>query len=210
MTKMSELPTPNRPNRTVLWGGTCFAPWALWMLTLTSSMTLGGCLALDKVELPEIPDYPPSVLDVLGAPNPSTGIIELDFSGPDPVSEDLRLMVVLRDPNIWQDLTYRVFVDGAPGEPRMRVNETVMGAGQMDRPVTITIPLVLLGAPLCHRIELIVSGEFTTNGVDTRLPARTNDFASMVWWVHSTDDVTPNVSLSACPIALDPLYRDPT
>jgi hypothetical protein len=184
------------------------------MLTLTSSMALGGCLALDKVELPEIPDYPPALLDHPDTAYPSSGIIELDFSGPDPMPETLPLTVVLRDPNIRQSLTYRVFVDGTPGEPRLRVSETVEvgenDIAQLDREVTINVPVVYLAPPLCHRIELIVSGEFG-NGVDQRQPLRANDFASMVWWVHSTDDVTTNVSLSACPLALDDvLYRDPT
>ncbi|MCB9659693.1 MAG: hypothetical protein R3B40_16815 [Polyangiales bacterium] len=175
------------------------------MLTLVSSTALGGCLALDKVELPEIPDYPPSVLDDPNTAYPSSGVIELDFGGPDPMPENLELLVVLRDPNLRQSLDYRVFVDGAPGEPRLRVSETVESTGELDREVPIRVPMVHLGPPRCHRIELVVSGEFT-NGVDQRQPARDNDFATMVWWVHSTDSVTSDVSLSACPIALDPLY----
>ncbi|MCA9536433.1 MAG: hypothetical protein KC593_22275 [Myxococcales bacterium] len=177
------------------------------MFALCSSLALGGCLALDKVELPEIPDYPPSVIDDFDSPNPSTGILELDFSGdplPDPV-----LMVVVRDPNIAQPLTVRVFIDGLPGESRARVSQEVAPTGSVDRDVTVTVPAAQLRLAGCHRMELMVSGEFA-NGVDQRLPLRTNDFASLVWWVRSTDGIVSDVDLTACPTALTPVQRDPS
>lgn len=208
MTKMSELSQPQRPERPEFKGGTWIAQLVSRMFALTSSLALAGCLAFDKVELPEIPDYPPSVLDDVRTPYPSTGIVELDFSG-DPGSDPLALMVVMRDPNISQTLSYRVFVDGTPNEPRLRVSETVEPTGEVDREVTVEVPIVHLSMPGCHRVELIVSGGFGT-GVDQRAPELTNDFASMVWWVRSDNGtITTGIDLQACPAALVPVHREP-
>ena len=46
--------------------------------------------------------------------------------------------------------------------------------------------------------------------LDQRAPALENDFDSMVWWVRSTDGVTPNVNLQSCPDALTPVFREPS
>ena len=210
MTKMSELSLPTRPKSPEFRGGTWIAQLSLRMLALTSSLALTGCLAFDKVELPEIPDYPPSVLDDMRTPSPSTGIIELDFPEDDD-QDPLPLMVVIRDPNISQTLSYRVFVDGNPNEPGLRVAETVpptMPTRELDRPVTVNVPLARLRPNGCHRVELIVSGGFGT-GVDPRAPELTNDFASMVWWVRSSDGSITSIDLEACPAALVPVQRNP-
>lgn len=210
MTKMSEPSLPQRPKRPEFMGGTWIAQFLPRMFALVPSLALTGCLAFDKVELPEIPDYPPSVLDDFDTPNPSTGIVELDFSQPDS-SEPLVLMVILRDPNISQELTYRVFVDGTPSDSNMVVSETVeptLPVHLMDREVTVEVPIAPLRDSGCHRVELIVSGGFDT-GVDLRAPALTNDFASLVWWVRSSETVGSNIDLQACPRALVPVQRDP-
>ncbi len=207
MTKMSELSLPTRPKSPEFRGGTWIAQLSLRMLALTSSLALTGCLAFDKVELPEIPDYPPSVVDDMRTPYPSSGIIELDFSAGGN-TEPLVLMVVLRDPNISQPLTYRVFVDGSPNNSGISVSETVEATGELDRPVTVSVPIAALVDELgCHRVELIVSGEFGS-GVDPRAPLRTNDFASLVWWVRSSNGVG-TIDLQTCPGPLVPVHRDP-
>lgn len=208
MTKMSELSLPQPSKRPEFRRGTWIAQFSLRMLALTSSLALTGCLAFDKVELPEIPDYPPSVLDHLDTPHPSTGIVELDFTGGGN-TEPLVLMVVLRDPNISQELTYRVFVDGTPNDSNMVVSETVAPTMELDRPVIVNVPIVHLTPVGCHRVELIVSGAFVNTGVDQRLPLRANDFASLVWWVRSTDGVTTNIDMQACPASLVPVQRNP-
>jgi len=210
MTKMSELSLPTRPKSPEFRGGTWIAQLPLRMLALTSSLALTGCLAFDEVELPEIPDYPPSVVDDMRTPYPSTGIVELDFSV-DPAPDSLQLMVILRDPNISQTLTYRVFVDGQPNEQGLVVSETVdptLPVHLMDREVTVEVPIARLRDTGCHRVELIVSGGFGT-GVDLRAPALTNDFASLVWWVRSSDTVGSNIDLQACPGVLVPVQRNP-
>jgi hypothetical protein len=164
MTKMSELSLLPPTKRPEFKGGTWIAQLLRRMLTLTSSVALTGCLALDKVELPEIPDYPPSVIDDARTPHPSTGIVELDFT--DGNTEPLELMVVLRDANLSQELTYRVFVDGTPNDSNMVVWETVDATGEYDRAVTVSVPSVPdLSTPGCHRVELIVTGEFVNTGV---------------------------------------------
>lgn len=212
MTKMSELSLPRSTERPEFKGGTWIAQVSLRMIALTSSLALTGCLALDKVELPEIPDYPPSVVDHVDTPHPSSGIIELDFS--DDNTDPLVLMVVLRDANLSQELAYRVFVDGTPNDSNMVVFETVTATGEYDRPVMVSIPSVHLRpgdtGGSCHRVELIVTGAFANTGVDQRIPARTNDFASLVWWVRSSDDVITPIDLQSCPAMLVPVQRNPT
>lgn len=209
MTKMSEPLLLQPRKRPEFKGGTWIAQFLHRMLVLTSSLALTGCLAFDKVELPEIPDYPPSVVDHVDTPHPSSGIIELDFS--DNNTDPLVLMVVLRDANLSQPLTYRVFVDGTPNDSNMVVYETVAATGEYDRPVTVSVPSVpSLNPRGCHRVELIVSGAFANTGVDQRIPARTNDFASLVWWVRSSDDVITPIDLQSCPAMLVPVQRNPT
>ena len=179
------------------------------MSIFACSAALSGCLAIDPVELPEIPDYPPSVVDDENTAYPSTGIVELDFSSMPTGTDPLQLMVVMRDVNITQDLEYRVFVDGTPAEQRLRAAGTVTPSMNVERRVTVEVPIVHLSSPTCHRVELIVSGAFS-NGLDQRAPALENDFDSMVWWVRSTDGVTPNVNLQSCPDALTPVFREPS
>lgn len=213
MTKMSEPLLLQPRKRPEFKGGTWIAQFLHRMLVLTSSLALTGCLAFDKVELPEIPDYPPSVVDDVRTPYPSSGIIELDFS--DNNTDSLVLMVVLRDANLSQPLTYRVFVDGTASESNMRVWETAEATGEYDRPVTVSVPSVPYLRPgdtggSCHRVELIVTGAFADTGVDQRIPRRTNDFASLVWWVRSSGSVVTPIDLTTCPAMLVPVQRDPT
>lgn len=210
MTKMSEPSLPQRPKRPEFTGGTWIAKFLQRMFALVPSLALTGCLAFDKVELPEIPDYPPSVIDDVRTAYPSTGIVELDFSV-DPAPDSLQLMVILRDPNISQELAYRVFVDGQPNEQGLVVSETVeptLPVHLMDREVTVEVPIARLRDTGCHRVELIVSGGFDT-GVDLRAPALTNDFASLVWWVRSSETIGSNIDLQACPRELVPVQRNP-
>jgi hypothetical protein len=187
-------------------GGTCFAGLSVGMVALMSSVALTGCVAFGKVELPEMPDYPPSLVDGARTEYPSTGIVELDLSGG--LSLDpLPLSVVMRDPNLSQTLSYRVFVDGTLSDPNVATFGTVAPTMELDRAVTVQVPIVGLRDVGCHRVELVVTGGFALDG-DFRAPALANDFASLVWWVRSTDGVTTSVDLQECPTALDPIQRD--
>ena len=58
------------------------------------------------------------------------------------------------------------------------------------------VPYDLLTPGECHRIELIVVGEFDSL-VDLRRPAEEGDFDAATWWVEVIDADNP-VIVEAC------------
>ena len=172
------------------------------MLASTSfTIATSGCLAIDPVELPEQPDFPPSVVDAPGTPYPSTGIIIEDFAA-DP-DANLTLDVIVRDPNVAQTLQWAVFVDGTENDARRRRAEEIPTTGELTREVTVEVPGQFLADPGCHRVELVVTGAF--DPLADRKPLRAHDFDSIVWWVAPSD----SVALANCAPFLTPIFVEP-
>lgn len=174
------------------------------MLSLTSclafaaSVASSGCIATSPVEFPEDENFPPSVISEEGAQYPLREIGELNLDVPVEVRE-LPLEVIVRDPNVDQTLSYRVFVDAETVNDSPILEGTVEPfQGEVDRPRTFTVPYeVLTPAGVCHKIELLVTGAFAPGAVEPRRPAQEGDIDDRTWWIEVIDFDNPTIE-EAC------------
>ena len=170
--------------------------FALAMLSMFPS-----CLILEDFDLPEEPNYPPSIVADRAVPDapPLTEILELDRS--DPLLTEVTFAVKVRDPNIDQQLEYQVYVDfqGSIEASLITMEETTVPiSGTDERPLAFTISdLTRFTTGTCHKVELRVSSEFK-RFPELRDPATDGDLAVAVWWVDpQVDGIGAN--LDTCP-----------
>lgn len=158
-----------------------FASW-LAMLTVAPS---GGCIATNQIEFAPEENFPPSIVSEPTAEFPLNRIGEINLD--DPVeTPEMPLQVIIRDPNFDQTLDYRMFLDSPPA-PEVPFNDgEVPPSGFLERPTVFFVPYDLLTPGECHRIELVVVGEFDSF-VEPRRPAQEGDFDEATWWVRITD-----------------------
>jgi hypothetical protein len=162
---------------------------------LGASALAGGCVATSTIEFEAAENYPPSVVSEPNAEYPLNRIGQLNLD--DPVeTPELPLEVVIRDPNVDQTLDYRIFLNSPPA-PEVPFNSgEVPPEGFVERPTVFFVPYDLLVAGRCHRIELVVVGEFDSF-VEPRRPAEEGDFDDATWWVEVVDSSAP-VILQEC------------
>jgi hypothetical protein len=158
-------------------------------VALGAAACSGGCIATSTIEFDPAENFPPSVVSDPSADFPLNriGQINLDDLVETP---EMPLQVIIRDPNIDQTLDYRMFLDSPPA-PEVPFNSgEVLPSGFVERPTVFFVPHDLLGAGRCHRIELVVVGEFDSF-VEPRRPAEEGDFDDATWWVEVIDEGNP-------------------
>lgn len=152
------------------------------MATLVSST---GCIAGRPIEFEAAQNYPPSVVSEPDAEYPLNRIGQLDL-GDDVPSPEMPLEIIVRDPNIDQTLDYRMFLNSPPAPEVPFTASEIAPSGFVERPTVLFVPHSLLTPGKCHRIELVVVGEFDSF-VEPRRPAEPGDFDEATWWVEVTD-----------------------
>jgi len=174
-----------------------FASKYFGMLYLASSTALvaagasTGCIATDTIEFVPVQNFPPSIISQALAKFPLNEIGAIDLDEPVEAPE-MPLEVSIRDPNFDQTLDYRLFLD-APEPPAAEkpIQEGVIDpTGFVDRPRTFTISYDELAPGKCHKIELLVAGEFASN-TEQRRPVEEGDIDGVTWWVRVTDSGQP-------------------
>jgi len=158
-------------------------------VALGTSASSSGCIATSTIEFDPDENFPPSVVSEPTAEFPLNRIGQINLD--DPVeTPEMPLEVVIRDPNVDQTLDYRMFLDSPPA-PEVPFNDgEVPPSGFVERPTVFFVPYDRLAAGECHRIELVVVGEFDSF-VEQRRPAEEGDFDDATWWVEVIDADNP-------------------
>lgn len=149
-----------------------------------------GCVVTDKIEFELEAPFPPSIVSQPNADNPLNQIARVNLDDPLPGAEDaFSLQVIVRDPNFDETLQYRIFIDAPPPPAAQPVFDegSIEPSGFLERPQDFAVPFDNLPPGACHKIELLVVGEF--DGV--REPAMAGDVDNATWWVEVTDDLNP-------------------
>jgi len=155
----------------------------------------GGCIATSPVEFDPAQNFPPSIVSEPTAEFPLNRIGQINLD--DPVeTPEMPLEIIVRDPNFDQALDYRLFLDSPPAPDVPFTSGEIPPSGFLERPTALFVPYDLLSAGECHRIELVVVGEFDSF-VEPRRPAEEGDFDEAIWWVRVTDTDNP-VILQEC------------
>ena len=171
-----------------------------WMLLFASSVSMGlsasssGCIATDRIEFDPVENFPPSIISQPEAEFPlnEIGAINLDDPPPEQGAEML-LQTIIRDPNLDQTLEFRIFLDSErPPAAEFPIQEgPIEPSGFVERDREFAIPYELFTAGRCHKIELVVVGQFASRVVEPRRPVEPGDIDQVTWWVRVTDDETP-------------------
>jgi hypothetical protein len=162
------------------------------MLLFASSAALcalgstGACIATDTIEFEPEENFPPSIVSQLNAQFPLNEIGQINLDDPVEIAE-MPLQVIVRDPNFDQTLEYRIFLDSEPPAPELPVDDGIIEpVGGLDRPRTFSVQYDSLAPGICHRIELVVVGQFASF-VEPRRPVDENDIDQVTWWVEVID-----------------------
>ncbi|MEZ4288472.1 MAG: hypothetical protein R3A47_10075 [Polyangiales bacterium] len=189
--------------------GTVFASYlpvtrsiTVWMMaTVAMASVHMSCIVANTIDFESELDLPPSIVGAPGARYPLNQIARIDLDAPLQPGEtpEFPIDVIVRDPNLNQVLQYRILIDYPISSPLplpYRSGE-ILATGTIDRVDLIdAVPWSALGsAGACHRIELLVSGEFLFGAV--RSPAVEGDVATVTWWVEITDSNHPTIT-SGC------------
>lgn len=148
-----------------------------------------GCIATDTIEFESEQNFPPSIVSQAGAQYPLDRIAQLNLDEPAD-SPEMALQTVVRDPNSGQTLEYRMFLDADSESDLPFDSGEVLPSGFVERPRVFFVPYDLLTPAECHRIELVVVGEFDSL-VNFRRPVEEGDFDAATWWVEVTDSENP-------------------
>ena len=152
--------------------------------------SLPSCVVTDKIEFELEMPFPPSVVSQPNADNPLNRIARVNLDDPlPPGSDEFDMQVIVRDPNFDQTLQYRIFIDAPPPPAPQPVFEQgeIEPSGFLERPRDFAVPYENLAPGACHKIELIVVGQFA--GI--REPELPGDFDNATWWVEVTDELNP-------------------
>lgn len=174
------------------------------MLFFASCVALGasafgtGCIATSTIEFEPVENFPPSIVSQPLANFPLNEIGRINLDDPLPPGEpaEMPLQVIIRDPNFDQTLEYRIFLDPPP--PPAAEFATQQGdiepTGFLERPRTFAISYDELAPGECHKIELVVVGQFASN-VEQRRPVEPGDIDQATWWVEVIDDDHPVIEV---------------
>jgi hypothetical protein len=181
-----------------------------------ATLVLNGCLAQD-LDYRAPANWPPAIATPesmgSGSLRPLDQIVRLradQLSGggdAGPITS-LRFDVVVRDPDVAQELAYKVYVDfqrnvneGAViAEFLPPVSRSLSGRGQ--RALSFSVPTSFLREAGCHRVELLVSGRFQTPNpplATGREPLEAGDLGTATWWVATQRGEGEAVDMTACP-----------
>ena len=158
---------------------------------LVASAASSGCVATGTIEFDPVENFPPSIISEPLADFPLNEIGQINLD--DPVeSPEMPLQVIIRDPNFDQTLEYRIFLDSPPPPtPETPIDfGTVDSTGFLERLRTFPIPYESLVPGECHKIELVVVGEFASF-VEPRRPVEEGDIDQATWWVEVVDSDNP-------------------
>lgn len=173
-------------------------------VALVCSVTLSmGCIITREPNYQDTPNFPPSVEDSPTADYPMRRVIEWP---PNAMGSDagvgggaLRLDAIIREHNIDEDVSWRVFFDyddgrdAADQEPFRSDTLPPEIDTPHERHLEFVVPSSFIDdRPGCHRVELLVSKAFVG---ETRAPVTTGDLGLGVWWIVVGD----GVDLATCP-----------
>ena len=164
-------------------------------VALCASASSSGCIATNTIEFEPAQNFPPSIVSQPLADFPLNEIGQINLD--DPVeSAEMPLQVLIRDPNFDQTLQYRLFLDAPqpPGVERPIQEGVVEPSGFLERPRTFAISYDELAPGECHKIELVVVGEFASN-VEQRRPVEPGDVDQATWWVEVLDADHPLIDV---------------
>lgn len=162
---------------------------------LAAGLSCAGCIATNPVEFTAEENFPPSAISQPTAQYPLRDIGQLNLD--DPVeTPELPLEVIIRDPNIEQTLQYRIFLDSPtpPGAEFPIDQGDIDPVGTVERPDTFNIPYDALAPGECHKIELLITGQFA-GFVEPRRPVEEGDIDARTWWVEVIDADNPVIEL---------------
>jgi hypothetical protein len=187
-------------------------PAAALPVMASSPFALAGCITQDLRFVPPA-NFPPSIEVPATNAYPLDEVIRLRADqiggGGDagPINT-LRFDVLVRDPDLEQELQYLVFVDYQRGV-------TLFPSGQgfvppapssasdrrfRSQPVQVQVRNEALSRAGCHRIELLVSQRFRLEeGVPTREPLIDGDLGTATWWVATQGTEGDAVDMTGCP-----------
>jgi hypothetical protein len=158
-------------------------------VALAASASSSGCIATSTIEFEPVENFPPSIISqpLADFPLDEIGRINLDPAPPTELTE-MPLDVIVRDPNFDQTLQYRIFLDSPePPAAEFAIQQgDVEPTGFLERPRTFAISYDELAPGECHKIELVVVGEFASN-VAQRRPVEPGDVDQATWWVEVID-----------------------
>ncbi|MFN9809001.1 MAG: hypothetical protein ACK6CU_05125 [Deltaproteobacteria bacterium] len=181
-------------------------------LPVMASGPLAGCITQDLDLVP--PSNFPASLEV-----PATNAYPLDevirlradaigTGGDGGPTNTLRFDVVVRDPDVEQELQYLLFVDYQRGVTLFPSGTGFVQPaprGASDRrlralPVQVPVRGEALSRAGCHRVELLVSQRFRIeDGVPTREPIVAGDLGTATWWVATQASEGDAVDMTGCP-----------
>jgi hypothetical protein len=181
------------------------APAALGPTLLSG---LSGCITQD-LQFVAPPSWPPAVEVPSGGARPLDQVVrlradQLSGGGDAGPLTSLRFDVEVRDPDLSQELAYKVYVDYQRG-----VNEgailadflppvSTTSAQRGRRPLSFNVPTAALREPGCHRVELLVSERFQS-GASGREPVVAGDLGTATWWVATQATEGEPVDMTGCP-----------
>lgn len=171
-----------------------------------SALTLPACLITQPVQFEPPSGSPPSIESPLTAAggHPLDEIVSLTTT--DTALDEF--VVEVRDPDVDEELEYRVFIDPRPdrtSDTRGTIPVIPRNAGVSRTTRRLSFDLQpflsrLQGATpatgSCHRIELRVSSRFQG---DLPLPVSDGDLATATWWVATQPSPSGPVDMTACP-----------
>lgn len=173
-------------------------PWMLLFVSCASvsfCVLSSGCIATDRIEFEPAENFPPSIISQPEAEFPlnEIGQVNLDDPLPPEQAAEILLQTIIRDPNFDQTLEYRIFLDSEPPPAaEFQIQEgPIEPSGFLERPNEFFLPYEALPPGSCHKIELVVVGNFASSFVEPRRPVQPGDIDQVTWWVEVTDDDTP-------------------
>lgn len=153
--------------------------------------TSGGCVVPGKLEFSEPTDYPPSIVSADGAELPLDRVVDFAINGvSDAGPAELSFQTLVRDPNVNQELKYKVFVDSATSQ---YVQGLLEPTGELERFLSFRVNINTVG---CHRVQLLVSGDFKFEEV--REPVVENDIDTATWWIRAFENDETVVDMALC------------
>lgn len=182
---------------------------AVWALP---ALALSGCITQDLQFVPPT-NFPPSIEVPLGGAYPLDEVIrlradEIGGGGDAGPINTLRFDVLVRDPDVDQELQYLVFVDYQrgvtlfPSSTGFVQPETSSASDRRLRSLPVQVPVrgEALSRAGCHRIEMLVSQRFRIeDGVPTRDPIVEGDLGTATWWVATQATEGDSVDMTGCP-----------
>ncbi len=160
--------------------------------------TQNGCLVTEGIDFPEEENVAPLIFARQGSPSPITGPLRTE------PGNELEFEVIVQDPNVTQNLEYRLLRNFDPNSSTQTVLRDVSGTlpanGEVERSLDFRVRSEQIGVPgSCTRLDLFVSGAF--QGVSPE-PEQPGDLARVTWLVAVLDNLaepSTNVLLTECP-----------